>query len=223
MPLPFHPAAVIFDFDETMIDLEKQHEAADAALCARHGADYFRLPEELRESSGRRILDVVREMRRFFAWPESVEELMDVRQLCFDDICGTADLHLMPGVRETIDAVHALGAPMAITTSAVRQSIEIILERLGLRTFFTVIVDGSEVIAAKPDPEAYLVTAMRLGVDPQRCVVFEDSNVGVIAAKAARMHCIAVRNPAARMLQDLSAADVVVETMLDALPLFSFR
>lgn len=220
MVLPFRPAAVIFDFDETMIDLEKQHEAADAALCSLHGDDYSRLSVSLRESSGRRILDVVREMQRFFRWRETLPELMEIRQRLFDDICRNAELRLMPAVRETVEAIRAAGLPMAITTSAVRSSIEIILDRFALRGAFTLIVDGSEVTAAKPDPEAYLITARRLKAGPERCVVFEDSTVGVLAAKAAGMYCIAVRNPTARLTQNLSAADLVVDSFAGVREMF---
>jgi beta-phosphoglucomutase-like phosphatase (HAD superfamily) len=73
----------------------------------------------------------------------------------------------------------------------------------------------------KPDPEAYLVTAEKLGVEAAECVVFEDSHVGVVAAKRAGMFCIGVRNPRAQTVQDLDAADVVVGSMSEALPLLS--
>jgi len=87
-----------------------------------------------------------------------------------------------------------------------------ILRRFHLRDFFEVIVDGDDVKFGKPDPEAYLITAKKLGVAPAECVVFEDSHVGVLAAKAAGMMCIAVRHQEARVRQDLSAADQVLES-----------
>jgi HAD superfamily hydrolase (TIGR01509 family) len=121
----------------------------------------------------------------------------------------------MAGVYETVGALQARGIPLAIASSAVRPSIEAILVRLGLRDAFPLIVDGSEVTHGKPDPEAYLLTARKLGVAPAECVVLEDSHVGVIAAKRAGMFCIAVRNPRAQERQDLSEADVIVDNMAD--------
>jgi beta-phosphoglucomutase-like phosphatase (HAD superfamily) len=109
------------------------------------------------------------------------------------------------------------GVMLAITSSAVRSSIETILARLGLRDAFTLIVDGSEVVHGKPDPEAYLITARKLEIAPEYCVVLEDSQVGVVAAKRAGMFCIAVRNPHAQLRQDLSAADVIVNSMTELL------
>jgi len=209
--------AVIFDFDETIIDLEPQHTAAHDALCRAMHADYAQMPESFRTSSGLRIIDDIREMRAHFGWREPEADLFAMRQRFFDDACARAELVPMPGVVEIIRALSALEMTLAITSSAVRSSIEMILTRLGIRDAFAVIVDGSEVAHGKPDPEGYLVTARKLGVAPSECIVIEDSHVGVVAAKRAGMFCIAVRNPRAQTIQDLSAADVIVDSMRDVI------
>jgi HAD superfamily hydrolase (TIGR01509 family) len=206
---------VIFDFDETIIDLEPQHTAAHATLCREQGSDYRDMPESFRRGSGRRIVDDIRDMRAHFGWSASEEELFARRQEHFDAICRDANLEAMSGVREIVAKLRAMHVPLAITSSAVKSSIEAILERLELRDAFTLIVDGSEVQHGKPDPEAYLLTARKLGVAPERCIVFEDSHVGVMAAKRAGMFCVAVRNPRALERQDLSAADAIVGSMGD--------
>ena len=209
--LPRPVEAAIFDFDETIIDLEPQHTRAYERLCEAMGSRYAEMPAEFRTGSGRRIIDDVRDMRAFFHWSRDMSELLAERQRYFDEeIAGASDLALMPGVDRFVRVLHGRGLTLAITSSAVRRSIETILARFDLSRMFGVIVDGSEVARGKPDPQAYLVTAGRLGVDPASCVVFEDSNVGVRAAKAAGMYCIAVRNPRAQTKQDLTAADLVV-------------
>ncbi|HJQ40775.1 MAG TPA: HAD-IA family hydrolase [Thermoanaerobaculia bacterium] len=205
-------AAALFDFDETMVDLEPQHEAAVMALCRELDADYAEIPAGI-IVSGRRVIDEISDIRAHFGWSPSVDALMARRQQLLMDICRTADLELMPGVREMIHALRERGIPLAITTSAQRDAIELILERFELRGAFTLIVDGSEVQRGKPDPQGFLITAQKLGVAPKDCIVFEDSAVGVLAAKRAGMYCIAVRNPRAAVRQDLSAADVVVDSM----------
>lgn len=221
-PRPHRITAAIFDFDETLIDLEAQHTEAHAALCRDYGSDYEQMPESFRKSTGNRIIDDIRQMRARFGWSASEEELLARRQEHFDAICERGDLDLLPGARELIRALRARGIPLAITSSAVGASIERILTRLGVRDAFALIVDGSEVVHGKPDPEAYLLTARKLGVRPEECVVFEDSHVGVLAAKRAGMFCVAVRNPRAQLRQDLSAADVIVER-LDQVPTFATR
>ena len=207
------PAAVIFDFDETIVDLEPQHSAAHRALCQDLGADYDQMPESFRTSSGMRIIDDIREMTAQFGWTQNENELLQRRQRHFDEACRNANLEALPGVKTTIRDLQQMQMRLAITSSAVRESIELVLEQLHIRDAFELIVDGSEVESGKPDPEAYLLTARKLGVAPVECVVFEDSHVGVLAAKRAGMYCIAVRNPHAKTQQDLSAADVVVSAM----------
>ncbi len=212
-------AAIIFDFDETIIDLEPQHTGAHAALCRELGSDYLSMPEERRKSSGMRIVDDIREMRAHFGWREPEDELFARRQKHFDDLCANAPLALMAGVRETVEALHERGYTFAITSSAVAASIDAILRRLNLRDAFSLIVDGSEVVSGKPDPEAYLLTARKLNVEPHHCLVLEDSHVGVLAAKRAGMACIAIPNPRAQTRQDLSAADVIVDRIDEVLTL----
>ena len=210
---PARVEAAIFDFDETMIDLERQHTAAHARLCRAMGSRYEDMSEEFRTRSGRRVIDDVRDMRSIFGWPRPVADLLAERQRYFDEeIAASTDLALMPGVMSTVIALHAHGITLAIASAAVRSSIETVLRRFDLLHLFAVIVDGSEVERGKPDPQAYLVTAGRLGVDPAQCVVFEDAAVGVRAAKAAGTYCIAVRNPRAQTFQDLSPADMIVSS-----------
>jgi len=210
--LPDPIDAFIFDFDETMIDLEPQHTAAHARLCAAMGCSYDAMPHEFRHGSGRRIIDDIREMRERFGWSRDEADLFAERQRYFDEEIASADLTLMRGVERTVRELHARGYALAVTSSAVRSAIETILRRFRLLQLFTVIVDGSEVERGKPDPEAYVVTAERLGARAAHCVVFEDSTVGVLAAKAAGMFCIAVRNPNAHIRQDLEPADLIVSS-----------
>jgi beta-phosphoglucomutase-like phosphatase (HAD superfamily) len=95
----------------------------------------------------------------------------------------------------------------------VRGYLDTVLQRLGLRRYFGVLVSGQDVTRGKPDPEPYLLAAACLGVPPGQCVVFEDAAVGVRAAKAAGMACIGVPNPAALQPQDLSLADLILPSL----------
>jgi HAD superfamily hydrolase (TIGR01509 family) len=168
------------------------------------------LPEDFRHGSGRRVLDDVRELRQAFGWTATEEELMSIRQRYFDEACERDDLALMCGVERAVRTLHAQGMTLAVTSSAVASSIDTILRRTGIRDLFALIVDGSEVTHGKPDPEAYVLTAAKLRLKPDECVVFEDSAVGVQAAKNAGMYCVAVRNVNAKTWQDLTPADVIV-------------
>ena len=204
--------AALFDFDETMIDLEREHDFAHRALCLELGCDYDRLPESFRFGSGRRIIDDITEMREFFGWTTPEEELNARRHRHFLKALENPDLTLMPGVERAVRDLHSRGMTLAITTSAAGDAVDLLLRRFGIRDVFALIVDGTEVSVGKPDPEGYLLTARKLNIEPKECVVFEDSEVGVLAAKAAGMYCVAVRNPKARIRQDLSAADQLLDS-----------
>ena len=210
-----HIRAALFDFDETMIDLEAQHAAAHRALCDAMGADFDALPTSIANRSGVRIIDDIRDFRAFFGWSEPEEQLLALRHKHFVDACRSSMLELLPGAERVVRELHARGIRLAVTSSADGDVIDEILRRFNLREFFELIVDGHDVVNGKPDPEAYLVTARKLGVAPDECVVFEDSHVGVVAAKAAGMTCIAVRHRGAHTVQDLSAADEVLDSFDD--------
>jgi HAD superfamily hydrolase (TIGR01509 family) len=97
---------------------------------------------------------------------------------------------LMPGVNALLDALRAAPVPVALVSSSYRVLVDAVL-RAGLGPF-DVTVAGDEVEHGKPNPEAYLTAAARLGVDPRDCVVLEDSVAGVLAGEAAGCAVIAV-------------------------------
>jgi beta-phosphoglucomutase len=207
--------AAIFDFDETMIDLEAQHHAATRALCLSMGSAYETLPESFRLSSGMRILDEIETMRNTFGWIESLEALAERRTRLMLEELRNGELRWLPGVEEVVRALRERGLRLAIASSGTRGYIEETLLRLGLHDEFEVVIAGEAVTNAKPHPEAYLAAADALRLGPSLCCAFEDSSVGVQAAKAAGMFCIGVRNRAAHMPQDLTPADLVVESLTE--------
>ena len=81
---------------------------------------------------------------------------------------------------------------MALATSAPKENVEFVLDNTGLKDKFLIITDASEISKGKPDPEIFLKTAHKMGIDPGRCIVFEDSIHGITAARAAGMKVIGV-------------------------------
>jgi beta-phosphoglucomutase len=130
---------------------------------------------------------------------------------------------LFPGV---IDLVHRAAAkfPLAIASGALRNEIELVLERGGIRECFQVIVASEDVSACKPDPEGYLKALAQLnempneslndtGIQPGECLVIEDSIAGIEAARRAGMRCAAVAN--SYRAEELTAADAIVTSLVD--------
>ena len=123
---------------------------------------------------------------------------------------------LFPGV---VDLVRRSAAqyPLAIASGALRSEIEFVLERGEIRDCFQVIVATEDVSECKPDPEGYLKALEQLNatldreIQAHECLVIEDSIVGIEAAKAAGMRCVAVTN--SYSAQELTAADQVVTSL----------
>ena len=80
--------------------------------------------------------------------------------------------------------------PVALATAAPSENVKFTLQETGLESYFNVITDASMVSRAKPDPQVYLITATKLGVQPSECIVFEDSVPGIMAAQNAGMRVV---------------------------------
>lgn len=96
-----------------------------------------------------------------------------------------AGIPLKPGAVELLDFLASRRLPLAVATSAGRTAAEHHLDKAGLLDRFTALATRDDVERAKPHPDIYLEAARRLGVPPERCIAFEDSNIGLAAAHAA--------------------------------------
>lgn len=125
---------------------------------------------------------------------------------------------LFPGVVELVQQL-AAAYPMAIVSGAMRDEIEKVLTRGGVRDCFRLIITSDDISTGKPDPEGYLKALAELNsivsaeeaIQPAECLVIEDSVAGVKAAKSAGMRCLAVSN--SYPIEKLSQADWIVQTL----------
>jgi len=99
---------------------------------------------------------------------------------------------------------------LAVASSSHKRMIEYVLKKLKIIDLFDSIVGAEDIDRSKPDPEIFLISAKRLNVKPEECIVVEDSKLGVEAAKKAGMKCLGYINPSSGK-QDLSKADFVAE------------
>lgn len=106
----------------------------------------------------------------------------------------------LPGAVELVGALNRANVRIGIASSSILPWVEACLERLGLLGSFESITTGTDVEQGKPAPDIYLLAAERLGVDPTRCLAFEDAPAGILSAKAAGMECWAVRTEYTRGL-----------------------
>ncbi len=118
----------------------------------------------------------------------------------------------LPCVKSLFETVHKEKIPLAVGTSAAREIAEFSLKTLNLLHYFKTVVTADDVKHGKPAPDIYLKAAKNLNVKPKDCVVLEDSEHGVEAAKAAGMKCIAI--PCGPTIgQNHEKADLVVKSL----------
>lgn len=103
------------------------------------------------------------------------------------------NLRIYAGVVDLIETLSKTYR-LALTTSSTFEEAHAIIDLLKLHDYFEVVVTADDVFKGKPDPEPYLLTAKKLGIQPQECLVIEDSENGVKSAKSAGMLCIAIAN-----------------------------
>ncbi|MDP2624645.1 MAG: HAD family phosphatase [Candidatus Peregrinibacteria bacterium] len=115
-------------------------------------------------------------------------------------------LKLMPGVEGFLKRLNQVGIPMGVGTGGYRKEYEFSIKECGLNPYVQAMVGGDDAPRNKPAPDIFLEVAKRLNADPEQCVVFENSVVGLNAGLAAGMHCIVIPSDFTAD-QDFSKAD----------------
>ncbi len=148
----------------------------------------------LRQILGLRVIDSARFLCQRFQLPISPEQAAAQRDEVFLGAIPT-QLRACRGLYPLLDDLAARGMPLAVATSAHRRYATLALRTLGIEDRFQAVARGDEVARGKPAPDVYLLAAERLDVLPAACLVLEDAPLGVAAARAAGMVCVAVPNP----------------------------
>ena len=182
--------AVIFDMDGVLIDSGVHHRAAWRALLTELGEEPAH-PEYWRLTIGRPSEEAVPLLLGRRVPEHEARRLARRKRDLYVDL-SRGGVVSVPGVREFVEALSGLGIPRAVGTSASRFDLDRLLAGVGLHRHFDVIVTADDVTLGKPDPEVYELAAARLRIPPEACIVFEDSLVGVEAARRAGMRAVGV-------------------------------
>lgn len=184
------PDAAIFDMDGVLIDSGQHHRAAWRALLRDIGAPEAR-PDFWRLTIGRPSNEAVPLLLGREVPHAEAMRLARLKQDHYRRLASQGPL-AVPGVIAFLRSLVTRRVPCAVSTSASRVDVERILDQLGLTGHFDVVVTADDVHRGKPDPEVYLTAARGIGIEPGRCLVFEDAIVGVQAARGAGMRVIGV-------------------------------
>lgn len=214
--------AAIFDMDGTLVDNLAYHVASWEAFCQSYRLP-FSLETYYRQFNGRTSRDVLQLLFNRTLTDTEVHGFTEEKEELYRQMYRP---HLKPigGCIALLENLKANGVKLAVATSAPLSNLEFTLDGSGLAPFFEVVVYGAMVKRGKPDPEIYLTTAEKLGVEPARCVVFEDALLGIESARRAGMTVVALTtsHPAEELASStaLQAADFVGMTFETVRPFF---
>ncbi|MCC3774160.1 HAD family phosphatase [Streptomyces sp. UNOB3_S3] len=180
--------AVLLDMDGTLVDTEGFWWEVETAVFAELG---HQLLEEWREVVvGGPMTRSASFLIKATGAKIALAELTALLNTRFSQMIGQG-VPLMPGARRLLAELAAHGVPTALVSASHREIIDRVLHSLGPE-HFTLTVAGDELARTKPHPDPYLLAAARLGADPARCAVVEDTMTGVTAAEAAGCRVVAV-------------------------------
>jgi sugar-phosphatase len=181
--------AVLFDMDGTLILSEDRTDRAVLALLAEH---QITAPSDFDLSDFHGVTWATSARSLTERWP-ALEggDVAGGLQRHFHQTFITDPPPVVPGAVEALTAA-ASSFPVAIVTSSNRETLELVCQQLQLMELLSTTVGAEDCSESKPSPEPFLVGAKRLGVSPQRCLIFEDSSAGVEAGLASGASVIAI-------------------------------
>jgi beta-phosphoglucomutase len=181
--------AAIFDMDGVVVDNHRYHFHAWMAFADKYG---FELNERIyREKfNGKTNADLFY-MIFGSVTPEQMRRYADEKEGLYRKLYAP-ELRAHTGLVDFLDHLRRRRIRIALGTSAPTTNVDFTLDTLKLRPYFEVIVDGAMVERGKPDPQVYQLCALRLGVEPKDCVVFEDSLAGLESGERAGCRIVGV-------------------------------
>lgn len=196
--------AALFDLDGVVFDTEPQYSVFWGGECRRYHPEHPGLEHEIKGSTLTQIYD------RWFSGPLLKEQPAITERLNAYE--QQMDYDYIDGFLAFVDDLHKHGVKTAVVTSSNMPKMESVYRKqLGFKLLFDAILTSEDFEQSKPDPDCYLKAAMKLGVEPDECVVFEDSINGLRSGIAAKMKVVGLltTNPfeIVAPLSDLQTAD----------------
>jgi HAD superfamily hydrolase (TIGR01509 family) len=204
--------AVIFDMDGLLIDSMIHWMDADRIFFKKY--NIVLTNDIIKYFSGRSEVENYNWLKSEFNLADSVDKMLAERRIGVEKIYQEKT-QVMPGVEDLIKKIKQTELKKAIASGAPLNDIKKVVDRFGWHNHFDELISSDHVGGiGKPDPGIYLHTAERLKINPADCVVLEDAENGVVAAKKAGMKCIAVLDKR-WSFGDFSGADLAVESLED--------
>jgi HAD superfamily hydrolase (TIGR01509 family) len=205
--------AVIFDMDGLLIDSEPLWKEAGDELLQSYNLELE--PSQYEITMGLRTNEFLAYWFQHYHIPLSEIPIAEktITNKVLDKITQTGTL--MPGALQTLQLFQRRGIPIGLASSSSMDIIEHALSHFQIKSFFHHLSSAGTLQNGKPHPEVYLNCAEAIQTEPTKCVCFEDSFNGMIAAKAARMKCIVVPAPYQAQQPRWGAADLKISSLLN--------
>lgn len=185
-----HLQAAVFDMDGLMVDTESIYQWAWREAIEQLG--YTISTATLRATTGRRMEDCYAILRGEVDATFPMPAFLDLWPQLWHDHVNNHGINQKPGLAALLDLLDAHRIPKAVATSSAQPEALFTLEKANLLHRFSIIVSGDQIVNGKPAPDIFLRAAERLTIAPDRCMAFEDSEAGVMAASSAGMVTIMV-------------------------------
>lgn len=186
--------AFIFDLDGVITDTSEYHFMAWQEIAKELGIEFTRRQNErLKGVSRKKSFEIILEDEKIAMEEEEKRYYCERKNAIYlKYINGIGKENLLPGVREFIRDARKQGYKIALGSAS--KNALLILKQLQIEQEFDVIIDGTKVSKAKPDPEVFVKGAGKLGIPCESCLVFEDSAAGIEAAHRCGMKAVGVGN-----------------------------
>jgi len=201
--------AIIFDFDGVLADTMQLHLESEQATFEKHGLSISR--GELCKFFGMKVSEFNRAVIKEFGLKASVEETVRGKYNALDELIKERGVKAVPGARELALKAKKQGLKLGIASGSRKKFVFAVLERIGLKKLFDVVLGEEDVENGKPSPEIFQKCAEKLKVKPAECLVIEDAENGIIAAKKAGMKALALKSSFSGK-QDYSKADKIIKS-----------
>ena len=198
--------AAIFDLDGVLVTTDSLHYEAWKRLGEEIGITNFTKADNVRQRGISRMasLEILLEKTAVKYTNAEKEELAERKNNYYkQSLEGLNEKDVLSGAREILEFLRKHGIKTAVGSAS--KNAPMILEKTGLFPFLDAVVCGLDVTKSKPDPEVFLKAAQKLGEVPENCIVFEDADAGVEAAKRGKMFAFAVGAARENKIADLSA------------------